>query len=60
MQGSLSLLSQIHQDDKDAASLDMFANTAKMFGNQSILLDEILNMQSSLLAQHLEYQVQIQ
>lgn len=53
MQGSISLLSQIYQDDNDKVSLgklDLFANMAKMFGNQSILMDEILQAQSSLIA----------
>ena len=51
-------LAEVGRDDKFAANqLDLFANTAKMFGNQSILVDEILQAISALLKNHFEYQL---
>lgn len=43
MQGSLSLLSQIYQDDPEFhVMLEIFANTAKMFAGQSVLTNTML------------------
>lgn len=53
MLGSLSHLSQIYQDDQDMLiMLRFFANTAKMFSAQSVLMNEGLNQQYLLLNEH--------
>ena len=57
MSGGLSHLSQIHQDDQEMLlMLGLYANTAKMFSAQSILLDQGLNHQIALLKEHFEQQ----
>jgi hypothetical protein len=44
MQGSLSLLSQIYQDDQEfIVMLEVFANCAKMFAGQTVLLNTMLS-----------------
>lgn len=53
MLGSLSHLSQIYQDDQEMLiMLRVYANTAKMFGAQSVLLNEGLSHQGALLKEH--------
>jgi hypothetical protein len=53
MLGSFSHLSQIYQEDQEMLiMLRVYANTAKMFSAQSVLLDEGLNHQSALLKEH--------
>ena len=57
MSESLSHLSQIHQDDQEMLHmLRLYANTAKMFSAQSILLDQGLNHQVALLKEHFDQQ----
>lgn len=57
MLGSLSHLSQIYQDDQAMLiMLRVYANTAKMFSAQSVLLNEGLNHQSALLEEHFTQQ----
>lgn len=57
MLGSLSHLSQIYQDDQEMLiMLRVYANTAKMFSAQSVLLNEGLNHQSALLKEHFSQQ----
>ena len=62
MQGSLSLLSQIYMEDSHKSSLgmlDLYGNAAKMFGNQSILMNEILNSLATLINDHFDYQTAV-
>ena len=62
MQGSLSLLSQIYQDDHHKSTLgmmDLWGNTAMMFGNQSILMDMVLNSLATVIHDHFDYQTAV-